>query len=237
MRIIENFNSKPSIMYITVKTNVPTNLSFVGLDTSKKNTVYFKREKKLSGGEERIEFPMPQSPNNLTIDINTLGGGMGGNFTITKVEIVPLSNIIISLPKNTKDFISFIQSFCEKAGELPEDFYISKNSEFAIWFKPNIDTSGTPAKVNRRTGVIKVSMKDFVKYTIPMRMFILLHEYFHWYYGTEDEFKADSNGLRVYLQLKYPKSEANYAMTKVFTDSKFSRERMAQMNDIIKNAA
>jgi hypothetical protein len=205
----------------------------MGGDSSKENTYYFAREKKVMG-EELLEFPMPMTPNVLTIEIEKLQNTYGGNFSIVEVKAVELASSLAVFPTGTYDFAQFAMRFSLKAGYLKSDFYVSKDENHVIWYKNNIDTSGTPAKINRRTGVVKVAVDRFRKYTIPMRVFILLHEYYHWRFATTDEVKADMSALRTYLQLQFPKSEANYAMTRIFPDTPFSRMRAQKMDEYIK---
>lgn len=205
---------------------------------NKPNTFYFAREQRVTG-EIPLEFPMPMTPMQLTIDINAGGysgaGGYGGGFSVLDIKVEELPSRMAVFQPGTYEFAKFVMKFCEQAGYLKTNFYISNDEDHVIWFKDRIDTSGTPAKVNRRTGVIKVSVEKFRHYTIPMRIFILLHEYYHWKYATTDEIYADMGALRTYIQLQFPKTEANYAMTKIFPDTPFSRMRAAKLNEYIKS--
>jgi hypothetical protein len=238
MKHTVNLNGRPSKLVVRVRTGAPTHLTFMGYDSdlaNKPNTFYFAREKKVAG-DEVLEFPMPLSPMQLTIDINRMGAGGGGmGFSVLEIRAEELPSRMALFQPGTYEFAKFVMKFCEQAGYLKTNFYISNDEDHVIWFKDKIDTSGTPAKVNRRTGVIKVSVEKFRHYTIPMRIFILLHEYYHWKYATTDEIHADMGALRTYVQLQFPKTEANYAMTKIFPDTPFSRMRAQKLDEYIKS--
>jgi hypothetical protein len=113
-------------------------------------------------------------------------------------------------------------------------FYVSKDENYMIWAKPHLDDDGTPARVNRRTGVVKFNLSKMKDYTVYMRIFIGLHEFFHYALQTTDEVKADMGALKVYLSMGYPKSEANYAMTKVFDNSPSAIKRVEILDNYIK---
>lgn len=230
-----NLNSRPSVVYFTLQARFPMTIKMVGYDSTRMNTVYFNRDINIKGDKPmRVEFPMPISPDVLTVAIQTTGAGFNNLVGVLNVEKYDMPSRTITYPKGTMEYVNFIKNFTDKMGERQEGFFVSNNENFIIWLKPNIDTSSTPAKVNRRTGVIKVSTSQLHKYTVPMRMFILLHEFFHWYYNTTSEFKADLNALNLYLDLGFPKSEANYAMTKIFTSGKEATERVALLDRMIK---
>lgn len=219
-------------MQVKVRTKKPTKLAFVGYDASKRNTYYFARDMQIYG-EQTVNFPMPQTPAVLTLKVLDKSG-WGNNVEVVKIDIKPMADKTAGLAPNVRSFVKFAQAFSAKAGYLSQGFYLSKDEKYIIWLKKNIDNSGTPAKINRRTGVIKVSIEAIQKYTVPMRMFILLHEYMHYYHQTKNEFKADDGALRMYKQLGYPKSEGNYAMTKIFSDTPMARQRAKRMHQIFK---
>ena len=83
------------------------------------------------------------------------------------------------------------------------------------------DELRTPARISKSNGRIQVSKKQFDKYTVPMRMAILLHEFAHFYLNEniDDETEADLNGLLIYLGLGYPRIEGYEAFLQVFEGS------------------
>lgn len=95
----------------------------------------------------------------------------------------------------------------------------------------------TPARIHEKTGIIEVSKRQMLRYTVPMRMAILLHEYSHVYRNRNkrSETEADINALKIYLGLGYPVYEARQAFLKVFigTPSDGNVERYHAIEDFI----
>ena len=63
----------------------------------------------------------------------------------------------------------------------------------------------TPARISQLNGKMEVSYMQFLEYTVPMRMAILLHEYSHFYVNKvpRSEIEADINGLAKYFYLSF----------------------------------
>lgn len=97
----------------------------------------------------------------------------------------------------------------------------------------------TPMRTNAETGVIQVSKKYILQYTVPMRLAILLHEYSHFYLNNkpEDEEEADFNAILIFLALGYSKIAAQNAFIKVFknADTQQNRVRDQKITDLINN--
>ncbi len=146
-----------------------------------------------------------------------------------------MPSVSVAYPKDVLPFIVFAKKFVQQSGYKEAGFFIDDTETYLIWYKNTLEPEGTPAKVNRRTFLMKVSRAKFIGYTIPMRFFIILHEFFHWYYQTTNEIKADTAALSIYLSLKFPMSEANYAMTKIFSDTPEARQRAEVMSKMIKH--
>jgi hypothetical protein len=93
----------------------------------------------------------------------------------------------------------------------------------------------TPARIDVDSGLIEVSKKHFMDYTIPNRMAILLHEFSHIYLNDniDDEVEADLNGLLIYLGLGYPRIEAFEVFAKTFIVAPTEQNKMRY--DKIKN--
>ena len=86
---------------------------------------------------------------------------------------------------------------------------------------------------------MELAKKYVVKYTIPERIAILLHEFSHFYLNKvhSDEFEADSNALMIYCALGFPRKEGGTAFYKVFyrTPSDLNIERMNKIMALLKN--
>ena len=99
----------------------------------------------------------------------------------------------------------------------------------------------TPARIGHQTGNIEVSKEKFDKYTIPMRMMILLHEYSHVYRNPkiglqiDDEVGADINALYIYLGLGFSKIDAICVYANVFlkAQTQGNIKRMRKIMDYI----
>lgn len=226
-------DKKPSVIYVTLEVPSQRRISFIGYDATKNDTVYFARSKAISG-KQVVEIPMPLAPETLTLDINHQGGGFGAYINIIDVKVKDLPPAITAFPKNTLEYYNFIKVMAEQTGTMKPGFYISKDENFVLWVKEHLDGDSTPARVNRRTGVVKWNLSKMREFTVYMRVFIGLHEYFHYALQTTDEVACDTNALRVYLSMGFPKSEANYAMTKIFDNSPEAIKRVQVMDNIIK---
>lgn len=104
-----------------------------------------------------------------TLKVNFFDGSnmpFGCNFNYQSVEILPLQTIPLpSLP-------------------APE-----RNREKEPHIITNPKLTGTPARIYSELGVIELS-DAFYKLHLPYRVFILFHEYGHFFYSTE--WKADA---------------------------------------------
>jgi len=168
----------------------------------------------------------------------------------------------------TRNFVEFAEEFSEDASiissgnsKIPYSIYKSRDGKLRIDYHNSLyDTrlfvtdkrSGneirnpnygrevtTPMRTNAETGVIEVSKKGILKYTVPMRLAILLHEYSHFYINVkpEDEEEADFNALLIFLSLGYSKIAAYKAFCEVFkpADSPSNRERDRKIRYFIDN--
>jgi hypothetical protein len=209
---------------------------------NKIKTFYVNRKANINGYRE-LELKFPQVPAKLYINIFNKKNGLllnneDGSFIIEKFKSIDLKTRPIWLSEKDKEFIKFAQFFCENASylsasnivngkEIPS-IYSSDDGTFNIAYYDEIKdkNSGrklnTPARIGHTTGIIEVSKKDFLKYTVPMRMIILLHEYSHKWKNPENgneigyETGADINALNIYLSLGYSEIEALQAFLYVF---------------------
>lgn len=124
---------------------------------------------------------------------------------------------------------SKLQSYGWKNIKLPPPER-NKVKDFRIEYNPNIGR--TPARIFTDRGLIEIG-KRFYDYPLPFRLFILLHEFGHFYYVTES--LADLFALKMYLMLGYNESNAMYALTKILHKGEANKERILKLFDTIKN--
>jgi len=240
MQLYLPLNKVPLTLIVGVRTKQKMNIKIEIKDNKKPDTYYVNRGAKVNGYRE-FNLPMPQSPKGAIFTMyNVANGNLPVNkdtsFVIEKFEVGQLKDCPIWMKKDTHSFVKFAQNFAENAsilsaGKKRPHIYRSKDAKFHIdYYDKIIDhTTGkmlmTPARIGHQSGVIEVSKSDFMKYTVPMRMIILLHEYAHKYMNPDIakpisyETGADINGLSVYLSLGYSPLEAHYAFLNVFRDA------------------
>jgi len=171
-------------------------------------------------GYREFSLLLPLSPHRLLLDIHPMDYAQDAILRLEKFEVEPLdAPPLLALPQVHR-FIRFAERFAQDAGWSPNGTYQSGSGEFKIEYLLQITdilgkVQATPARTHRVTGDIQVSSASFRLYTIPMRVFILLHEWMHFQYNTRSEKEADLRALAHYLDLYYPELEAIYSGTKV----------------------
>lgn len=236
MNIIFNSNKEEMTIVIGVETLSAQKIRLVVRNLYKKHTTYTNRYATIKG-KGVFYVRMPQSPDKVMISIyNEKNGnqkrGDDKTFRITKLDVQCLKrNFKVSEIQNPKArrFTQFAQEFAERAGELSANrsIYLSNEGEFRVDYLDIIrdretgKVLHTPARISQSTGIIEISKTHFLKYTVPMRMAILLHEFSHFYLNRnmKDEVEADLNALMIYLGLGYPRIEAHQAFLEVFKGS------------------
>lgn len=255
---IQTYNV-PFTLIVGVKTKRPETIVFQAFDNVKVDTIvkdkngnskvvekdvptfYVNRKGGVNGYRE-FELKFPQVPSSLNVNIfNRKNGNFDDeqdlSFSVDKFEAVPLVTRPIFLSERDRNFLKFVQFFCENAsylsastivnGKETPSVYRSDDGEFTFNYWDKIkDSKGrrlnTPARIGHQSGTIEISKEDFLKYTVPMRMVILLHEYSHKWKNPEDgnqigyETGADINALNMYLSLGYSEIEAHQAFLFVF---------------------
>jgi hypothetical protein len=92
-----------------------------------------------------------------------------------KLDVIDFSNT------DVRSFVNFATRFSYNAGTLASGTYVSDDRKFVIKYLPTIEDNGqeqtTPARIDITNGNIEISKKQYVKYTVPNRMAILLHEF------------------------------------------------------------
>jgi len=231
-------NKKPQTVVVRVETSKPEEICVLAKDKNKPNTFYVKR-KGIVNGVRDFELKFPKSPSETVIAIyNKKNGLIQGvkedqSFKISEFKVKDLFTCPIWMSPETMSFIKFAQEFAENAsvlsaGDTIPHIYRSDDGKFNFdyYIKIRDRKTGkyvnTPARIGHLTGIIEISKKDFLKYSIPMRMIILLHEYSHKYLNPKInreisyETGADINALLIYFSLGYSEMEAHQAFLYVF---------------------
>jgi hypothetical protein len=155
-----------------------------------------------------------------------------------KLDVVDFSNPYV------RSFVTFATKFCFNAGWIGSGSYVSDDKRFVIEYLPILTDDGgkevtTPARIDITDGVIQVSQRQFVEYTIPNRIAILLHEFSHYYLNDniDDEIEADLNGLLIYLGLGYPRIEAFEVFSQTFMNAptEENMKRYSKIKNFIDN--
>lgn len=226
-------------LLIKVKTFEPQKIRIKVIDAEQPNTTFTDRFKTVDG--ESIFFVrMPVSPREAFVYIyNEANGnlpvGMDNSVSVEsitkeplekKLDVIDFSNPLI------RSFVNFATRFSFNAGSLSSGNYASDDKKFVIKYLPIIEDGGTeqttPARIDVDSGIIEISKRQFLDYTIPNRMAILLHEFSHVYVNDnlDDEVEADLNALLIYLGLGYPRIEAFEVFAKTFMNAPTEQNKM-----------
>jgi hypothetical protein len=219
-------------LVIKVYTNSPTRIRLKVIDADQPNT-YFTDRFKTVDGDFTFYVRMPVSGNNALVyvfneDIGNKLQNEDNSFeieSITKESLEKKLDVIDFANPYIRSFVNFCTRFCYNAGSLPSGNYVSDDKKFVIKYLPTITDNGeeqtTPARIDITNGTIEISKRQFVEYTIPNRIAILLHEFSHVFLNdnVDDEVEADLNGLLIYLGLGYPRIEAFEVFAKTFINA------------------
>ena len=205
----------------------------------KKNTKYADRVIEVSGFRT-IYISLPTSPEKLRIVVTPVDKNQDYMVSIKEKT---LRTYDINKDAEMMQFVKFAQQFSTVCGysdaSVKGRWFRTPDKKFNIKFFPFINHNGkastTPARIGHSTGTIEVSKLHFDRYTIPMRMCILLHEFSHVFRNPkmdlkiENEVGADMNALYIYLGLGYSKVDAIFVFANVFlkaqTESNMDRMR------------
>jgi hypothetical protein len=237
-------------LIIKVFTHEPTKIRIKVIDESQQDTSFTDRYKTVDG-ETIFYVRMPVSPQNALVyvyneDNGNLMQGQDDTFEVEsivkgalekKLDVIDFSNT------DVRSFVNFATRFSYNAGSLNSGNYTSDDQKFMIRYMPIIEDGGeeqtTPARIDTETGIIEVSKKQFLDFSVPNRMAILLHEFSHVYLNdnVDDEVEADLNGLLIYLGLGYPRIEAFEVFAKTFMNAPTdqNKERFDQIKNFIDN--
>lgn len=222
---------------VNIRAAEPFSLIARGFDPTRPNTYYFRRKIPFkTEGIKEIDIPLPLSPDVLCLQL--ISGNATEVFKVGELKAEQMQPAKVWEEEEMHAFVRFAMNFSEQAGYLSTGYYNSPDDRFLIQYLPYIeDEFGqeqiTPARINRYTGRIQVSQSQFLRFTIPVRFFILLHERYHFQIPTRKEKPADLNALRVYLDLGFSQIEALYALSKVFLAHPVGRTHTMRVKDVI----
>lgn len=219
-------------LLVKVRTYEPQKIRIKVIDAEQPNTTFTDRYKTING--ESIFFVrMPVSAKEVLVYVyneayGNLEQGIDKSVEVVSITKEPLEkklDVIDFSNPLVRSFVNFATRFSYNAGSLPSGNYASDDKQFVIKYLPIIEDNGveqtTPARIDIDSGIIEVSKRQFIEYTIPNRMAILLHEFSHIYLNdnVDDEVEADLNGLLIYLGLGYPRIEAFEVFAKTFMNN------------------
>jgi hypothetical protein len=242
-------NNRKFCLYITIKCAKQKKFRVWAEQFQKENSRYADREI-IVKGERRIHFNFPVTPQSLFIGVLNSENPEDKDFSVDLIE-GDLITYNIWLDSETNDFLSLAVPFSQIAGFTPATeagrVFQTSDKEFTIKYFDIIrdlksgQTMNTPARIGHKTGIIETAKIKFDKYTIPMRLVILLHEFSHKYKNPKmgldikNETGADINALYIYLGLGFSKIDAICVFANVFlkAQTKENIERMRKIMEYI----
>jgi hypothetical protein len=237
-------NNKPVILQIGVAVRVKSVVCIQVLNPDKRNTVYMDRWQTVNDRGE-FDVRLPQNCKRVLVKIWMPENNNDQDIRITKFSKKKIENYLpcVSGGYKVREFVKFAQFFAENCGDLSTGTYYSDNEQFRIDYLPTITNNGqtisTPARISNKNGRMEISQQAFLRYTVPMRMAIMLHEYAHFNMNEvqEDEVEADLNGLKIYLGIGYPVIEAHKSFLEVFegTPTEENKKRYGYIKSFIDN--
>jgi hypothetical protein len=197
-----------------------------------------------------IHFNFPVSPRKLFFACVNSNNINDKDFNVTIKESA-LKKYDIWLDGEVLDFVQLAVNFSQVCGfKKPAQqgtIYQTNDGKFNIKYFPVIKdyltgmAINTPARVGHNSGIIETSAVKFMRYTLPQRMMILLHEFSHKYKNPKiglpigDEVGADINALYIYLGLGFSKIDAICVFANVFLKAQTDQNiiRMRKIQDYI----
>ena len=239
-----NTNKRSLSLDVSIKCDDTCRFRVIASDVSK-NTKYADRVIEVNG-YRTIYLSFPVSPEKVRITVTPIGSVK--NYMVN-IKEKTLRTYAINMDSEAKQFVGFAQKFCQICGTENATkngrYFKTADKKFKIRYFPVIINQGkpstTPARIGHTTGTIEVSKYHFDRYTVPMRMMILLHEFSHVYrnpkmnLAIENEVAADMNALYLYLGLGYSKVDAIFVFANVFLKAQTpsNMDRMRKIMDYI----
>jgi len=246
-------NYEELIIEVVVRTASPQRIRIKAYDEERTKAVYTDRYMTVNG-MQRFIIRMPLSRKYTIVEVyneanGNLSKGQDPSFKVLKLKKLPLvkrTDVSDIRDVDVRNFVDLAQRFAFNSSYLKtNEVYKSQNGKFLIDYLPYITSNrtgqklATPARISAYNGHIQISKEGFDKYTVPMRMAILLHEYAHFYRNRvkSSEIEADLNALLIYLSLGYPRIEAYQAFLEVFkgTPSPQNKQRYDILNKFIRD--
>lgn len=233
------------ILEVNIETKGRVQVRLRVFDADRPKTFFTDRYMTIDG-TKTLYVRMPLSPKISSVEItNRQTGGNDGiiNFSVAieplekKMDAGDFKNELI------RSFVNFSQRFAFNSSYLnPNKRYLSDDNVFEIDYKDSITNRAgmpTPARIGSMTGVIQVNKAQFDKFSVPMRMAILLHEFSHFFLNKNmrSETEADLNALTIYLGLGYPRIEGYQAFLETFKGAPTmeNQARFEKIDAFIKN--
>lgn len=219
---------------IVLSLNANSDVNVRGFDPDRANTDYFNQEidnaaiKALKGN---IEINCPLVPDQYMLVELT------GDAQLLKIGAKPLPIRKLYLAPDDEAYLHCNEWFSLWCGSKPPGDYQHDNIVFEYFnvIADNGVPQQTPARMDHVTGIPQIAKSYFDNYAVPMRVFILEHEWVHFKKNTINEQEADENALNICLSRGYPKMEMIYAATKIFGDDAQSQARVNAMVNFINN--
>lgn len=225
-------NGESLTLNIEINVLKPCIIRFKGVDTQDFKKVYFEFTKgqgldnsPLPFGRNELKIAIPNSPEKLRLYAES--SESDSSFNIVSITGCPLVlSHHYSLTSRDLEYIKLAEHIAENLHLLERSrVYFSSSEQFKIVIFDEVrdritdKVMTTPARVNRRTGVVEISYNKMLKYSIPMRMLILLHEYGHHAINTSSEIEADAFAAKLYFKLGYSSREAIQALTAILPNT------------------
>lgn len=246
MHKILQTDGNPMTLFVTIKCNGKKRFRVWCEELKRVNSRYADRIIDVDG-KRTIFINLPFTPNAMFFGCKNAENIRDNDFEVDIIQ-TPLRSYDIQTDGMAHNFIQFAVKFAKTCGyrnPSPRGTWAkSEDGAYTIRYMPNIidQRSGamvnTPARIGHRTGTIEVSKNKFDRYTIPMRVMILLHEFSHKYRNPNiglpisHESGADINGLYLYLGSGFSKVDAICVFANVFlkaqTDANIQRMRKIQ---------
>lgn len=248
MRQLFAIDNQTCSIYITISSKRDSRFRVCAEDVNP-NSKYADRTIEVSG-ERTIFLSFPVSPKQIILTVAPIAQ-LGEKEYDVKIEFKPLKKYEIWIDKETENFLELAVPFSQFCGFKPPGrngkFYQSANKEFVLHYMQEIvdyqsgKVLNTPARIGHSTGKIEIAAKAFNKYTVPMRLMILLHEFSHKWKNPKmglpisHEIGADINALYIYLGHGFSKIDAIYVYSHVFlaSQSEENKKRMRKIMDYI----
>ena len=186
----------------------------------------------------------------LTLTVTNLAQVNDQDIQVTTI-LTPLRSYNIWIDEATESFLKLSIPFAQvcgfEEGSPNGRIFTNKKLSYKIKYYDIIrdhktgQVMNTPARIGHQTGNIEIAKDKFDKYTVPMRMMILLHEYSHVFRNPkiglpiDDEVGADINALYIYLGMGWSKIDAICVYANVFlkAQTQGNVQRMRKIMDYI----